>query len=98
MERWIGLPVANTAKSFADGEGRFFNKSADEWQDRSQHRAWQKKLEKEGWEVGPRVYRGKRNEREHKIGDKISKYGPAYAKEARLQYQQGSEKKRLDIV
>ena len=101
MLRLIGLPVLFTDANFAteDGyEGKIYNKSADEWQDRTRHREWEGEMRARGaiTDVSPGPSR--RRERGEKIADKITKYGPGYAKAQRLQYQQGSERNRLDIV
>lgn len=96
MERHIGLFALETDSNFENG-GRFFNKSAQEWQDRSRWKTWVKEMEAKGFHLRGNEA-GKRKERHEKIGDKTSKYGPEYAKAQRLQYQQGSERRKLDIV
>lgn len=93
-ERLIGMPVLRTDAQFG---GDFFNKSADEWQDRSKYNAWKRAHEKEGRIVGEGPIT-QRKERHEKIGDLTSKYGPKHAKAQRLQYQQGTAKNKLDIV
>jgi hypothetical protein len=95
MERHIGLPALMTDTNFENG-GRFFNKSAQEWQDRGQWKKWVKDMEKKGFHLKGNDA-GKRTERHEKIGSKISEQGPAYATHLRKQFQKGG-KDRLDIV
>lgn len=96
MERHIGLFACVTDTNFENG-GRFFNKSAQEWQDRSRWKGWVKEMEKKGFHLkGSEA--GKRRERHERIGSNSSKYGPEYDKAQRLQFQEGSARKKLDIV